>query len=206
VTPVLRTFRNRCRPARLSADAVRNQVPRVRPLGAIENPLLRLPKVGDNADMQTDPPNSDPPKRKPRRFRFSLRSLMIVVTLLAVPLGYVGWQAKIVRERREFLASTGRWCEITIWKTDAKKRPALPRVRLWLGDQPVRRIGLPLTTEKTERESIAAMFAEAEVLACPAHGNGPGLIANPNGGINVITDPLIPFPDETPFGSPRNDD
>jgi hypothetical protein len=138
-----------------------------------------------------------------RRFQFRLRTLMIVVALLAIPCGYVGWQAKIVRERREFLASTGRWCEITIWKTDTKEKPALPWLRLWLGDQPVRRIGLPLTTEKTERERIAAMFAEAEVFACPAHGTGPVLIANPNGGINVITDPLIPFPDETPSSSAK---
>jgi hypothetical protein len=37
----------------------------------------------------------EPTKR--RRYQFSLRTLMIVVTLLAVPLGYIGWQAKIVR-------------------------------------------------------------------------------------------------------------
>ena len=49
--------------------------------------------------MQAEPPKADPPKRKRRWFQFSLRTLMIVVTLLAVPLGYVGWQAKIVRER-----------------------------------------------------------------------------------------------------------
>src|ERR1700747_2520005 len=34
-----------------------------------------------------------------RRFQFRLRTLLIVVTLLAVPCAYVGWQAKIVRER-----------------------------------------------------------------------------------------------------------
>jgi hypothetical protein len=38
-----------------------------------------------------------------RRFQFRLRTLMIVVALLAVPLGYVGWQMKIVREREAFL-------------------------------------------------------------------------------------------------------
>jgi hypothetical protein len=38
-----------------------------------------------------------------RRFQFRLRTLMIGVPLLAVPLGYVGWQAKIVRERRAML-------------------------------------------------------------------------------------------------------
>ena len=31
---------------------------------------------------------------------------MIVVTLLAVPLGFVGWQAKIVRERKARLEKT----------------------------------------------------------------------------------------------------
>jgi hypothetical protein len=34
----------------------------------------------------------------PRRFQFGLRTLMIVVTLLAGACGYVGWQANIVRE------------------------------------------------------------------------------------------------------------
>ncbi len=34
-----------------------------------------------------------------RRFQFCLRTLMIGATLFAlVPCGYVGWQAKIVRE------------------------------------------------------------------------------------------------------------
>jgi hypothetical protein len=37
------------------------------------------------------------------RFQFRLRTLMIAVTLLAVPLGYLGWQAKIVRARTETL-------------------------------------------------------------------------------------------------------
>jgi hypothetical protein len=42
--------------------------------------LLRLPAVGDNAAT------SDTPKRKRGWFQFSLRTLMIGVTLLAVPL------------------------------------------------------------------------------------------------------------------------
>jgi hypothetical protein len=39
-----------------------------------------------------------------RRFQFSLRTLLIVVTMLAVPCAYVGWQAKIVREGRRWFA------------------------------------------------------------------------------------------------------
>ena len=47
-----------------------------------QNPLLPLPAVADNAAMQAEPPKADPPKRKRRWFQFSLRTLMIVVTLL----------------------------------------------------------------------------------------------------------------------------
>jgi hypothetical protein len=39
---------------------------------------------------------ADQPATPRRHFQFRLRTLMIGVTLLAVPLGYVGWQAKIV--------------------------------------------------------------------------------------------------------------
>jgi hypothetical protein len=58
--------------------------------------LLRLPAVGDNAAMQTEPP-----KRKRRWFQFSLRTLMIGVTLLAA----VCWvdidRSRLIRERDE---------------------------------------------------------------------------------------------------------
>jgi hypothetical protein len=70
-----------------------------------QSPLLRLPAASDNAAMQTEPLKSDPPKRKRRWFQFSLRTLMIVVTLLALPLGYVGWQARIVRDRKVVLSA-----------------------------------------------------------------------------------------------------
>src|ERR1700686_4232221 len=58
--------------------------------------------------MEADPPKADPPKRKRRWFQFSLRSLMIVVTLLAVLCGYVAWLGKkrIERKRKECEAVT----------------------------------------------------------------------------------------------------
>lgn len=43
---------------------------------------------------------SQTPARKRRWYQFSLRTLLLGVALLAVPLGYVGWEAKIVRERK----------------------------------------------------------------------------------------------------------
>jgi hypothetical protein len=72
-------------------------------LATSQNLLLPLPAVGDNAAMQTEPRKTDPPKRKRRWFQFSLRSLLIGVTLTAVGCGYVARQAEVVRERQAFL-------------------------------------------------------------------------------------------------------
>ncbi|HEV2968861.1 MAG TPA: hypothetical protein VGY55_02655 [Pirellulales bacterium] len=50
--------------------------------------------------MQTEPPKADPPKRKRRWFQYRLRTLFLVVTILAVPCGWLANQARIVEERK----------------------------------------------------------------------------------------------------------
>ena len=110
-----------CKPSRLAATCERGD-----PALAA---LLRLPAVGDNAAMQTEPPKADPPKRKRRWFQFSLRTLMIVVTLLAVPCAYVGWQAKIVSERRNWLANPQFVC-----LPNDPENCSLPWIRRLFGD------------------------------------------------------------------------
>ena len=55
--------------------------------------------------MSSEPPEVEPPKRKRCWFQFSLRTLMVGVTLLGVACAYIGWQAKIVNERRRLLES-----------------------------------------------------------------------------------------------------
>jgi hypothetical protein len=57
---------------------------------AAENPLLRLPAVGDNAAKQTDPSKSDLPRRKRRWFQFSLRSLLVLTLICAIWRAYLG--------------------------------------------------------------------------------------------------------------------
>ena len=60
--------------------------------------LLRLPAVRDNAAMQTEPPKTAAPKRKRRWFQFSLRSLMIGVTMLCILLAQsplVEWEPPV---------------------------------------------------------------------------------------------------------------
>jgi hypothetical protein len=117
--------------------------------------------------MEVESPNAEPPKRKRRWFQFSLRTLIIVVTLLSILSGYFCRQAQIVRERRAFLDSAGQWTQLEVWNADALGVPALPWIRRTLGDESVCKIILPLATDITERQRIATLFPEAEILALP---------------------------------------
>jgi hypothetical protein len=122
-----------------------------------------------------------------RRFQFRLRTLMIVVTLLAVPLGYVGWQAKIVRERKSVLAeiedagggffsdlrtTTGSWNRFPKWSDEAiasidsqrqLRAPARGIVRALLGDEGVIVIWLPATVVPPVEARIRQCIPEAYV-------------------------------------------
>ena len=83
---------------------------------------------------------SDQPSPR-RRFQFRLRTLMIAVTLLAVPCAYVGWQAKIVRERRELLDKLFA-LHHGIYRLDTKNE-RVPWLRRLLGDEPVDVLVIP---------------------------------------------------------------
>jgi hypothetical protein len=96
-----------------------------------------------------------------RRFQFRLRTLMIGVTLLAVPMGYVGWQATIVRKRTSELDTLGKNCKIIFAPADA--RPRLPWIRRLLGDKDVAAINLPPTTIE-EVYRVKEVFPEADVV------------------------------------------
>jgi hypothetical protein len=155
-----------------AAWAAKNPAARVRPRGAIRNRrayrkpasgrqirLPKLPKLADNAVMQADPPKADPPKRKRRWFQFSLRTLMIGVTLLAVPMGYVGWQARIVRERRDLLAS--QFVESSI--NDGNGR--MSWIRRSLGDKAYLFVYLYETATPDVVDRFKIAFPEAHTVA-----------------------------------------
>jgi hypothetical protein len=56
-------------------------------------PLRRLPAAADNAAMPTEPSKADPPKRQRRWFQFSLRTLLVVVTMLSIPCAYLAHES-----------------------------------------------------------------------------------------------------------------
>ncbi len=104
----------------------------------------------------------DEPSQQRRRLQFRLRTLMIGVTLFAlIPCGYVGWQAKIVRERRAELNRVvdGRLYGIA----GSDERRAIPWIRRVLADQQVYSIMMPVGTDRAELDRLRALFPEAKV-------------------------------------------
>ncbi len=144
------------------------------------HPLLPLPAVADNGEMEAEPPKIDAPKRKRRWYQFSLRTLMILITLLAVPLGYVGWQAQIVRERKAMaleLQDAGALFFSSAQVTQLAPRgtfgiggkefnppyPTVTLVRRWLGDDYTVGIELRRSVPPGTESRAAAVFPEAVI-------------------------------------------
>ena len=115
-----------------------------------------------------------------RRFQFRLRTLLIVVTLLGVACAYVGWQAKIVRQRAAMLNwlqgrtplknvvygtpgydseqdARGRW-------SVAINDPDLPWLRRLLGDHWIMTIIHPTAAADDEIERVRKAFPEAQLI------------------------------------------
>jgi hypothetical protein len=99
-----------------------------------------------------------------RRFQFSLRTLLIVVTAICLALGgYVGWQKKIVRDRKAMLVKI-----VERERHPYREWPGLYRmnwIREWLGDQPIVEIVLPPDSsfQNQDFDEIEAAFPEAHV-------------------------------------------
>ncbi len=90
---------------------------------------------------------------------------MIVVTLLAVVCGYVGWQARIVRERKTTLDNFSRR-KIAVFyvSEDDVLQSSLPWIRRQLGDRLVTWIGLDRNSPKEFREHAREIFPESTLL------------------------------------------
>jgi len=111
-----------------------------------------------------------PPKR--RWFRFRLRTLLIGVALLAVPVGYVAHEWRVVRARKLWLASfrpAGIWSTFTPLENfyrgiNPDARPS--GIRLWLGDSSVDRFNF-WEDDRSEIGAAATLFPEAAIVVWP---------------------------------------
>jgi hypothetical protein len=91
--------------------------------------------------------------------RFRLRTLMTVVTLLSLACAYVGWQAKIARERTAML-DTGSENSIVRAVLDKEKDGAVPTIRLWFGDHFCRSV---YVKHSADVQRYQTTFPEADV-------------------------------------------
>jgi hypothetical protein len=115
-------------------------------------------------------------KLRRRWFRYSLRTLLIVMTVVCC---WLAWESSVVRYRnatRKDLQSSGfsmttaaewsRWTHYTIPGGNAPKGAQVSIVRRWLGDEAIQQITYPphLGTNKEQLARAAKAFPEAELI------------------------------------------
>jgi hypothetical protein len=132
-----------------------------------------------NAAMDAEPPKADPPKRKRRWFQFSVRTLLIGVTVLSMCCAYFGGSAKVAWERSAMLKRINRVDYGAVVRYGHKEDGPNPPLEnksgsivSWehrlFGDEAIAAIFLPLDTEKKHLSEIHAMFPEAKIGAFTA--------------------------------------
>src|SRR5690242_2872948 len=123
-----------------------------------------MPRPADNALMSDDPQNN-PQTRKRPWFQFSLRTLMMAVTLLAIACGYVASQARIVgirnAARARIEALGGQYKVGGAIFGDYEEE--VPLVRRWLGDEPVNFVLLPESASSSDEQRIREVFPDVVV-------------------------------------------
>jgi hypothetical protein len=107
---------------------------------------------------------TEPPKYQRRWFQFSLRTLMIGVTIFCLVIGsYVAHEAKIVRDRKSEL---NRAVNMRLIGIDGGDQPkAIPGMRRLLGDVSVNSISMPPDTTTGELDRLRALFPESRVTS-----------------------------------------
>lgn len=109
-----------------------------------------------------------------RRWRFRIHTLLIVVALIAI---WLGWQSRIVSERRAKLnwIVDGRAAFVLTVQDSPSNRGDQAGIsiwRRWLGDQRVDRVMLlqELVSERDVME-IRTVFPEADIQVMPLNGD-----------------------------------
>jgi hypothetical protein len=143
--------------------------------------------------MEAEPLKAEPPKRKRRWYQFSLRTLMILVTLFcAIAGGYVIHLRNIISEQRAELdrLSALESKDEKVWLdrgSGASIPPDFDRepferaspwlLRTLLGDEAVGVIGFVERPTEDEVQRLARLFPEAFIIFY--QGGGPIMLAGP---------------------------
>ena len=97
----------------------------------------------------------NPPE--PRRWsRFSLRTMLVVVVVISIPLAWVGYSLNWIRQRHEVLNYRGVW-------QMGNREPAAPMCLWVLGENGVGCLTLPKNSPLSEEE-VKRLFPETIVF------------------------------------------
>jgi hypothetical protein len=102
-----------------------------------------------------------------RRFQFRLRTLFVVVTVVAVACGYIGHEWRIVRERqyKEIRYNGDISGRYRVQPIPGAVRPAsISWLRQFLGDRPVKAIFMQEGSSADERRRLQELFPEARLV------------------------------------------
>ena len=102
-------------------------------------------------------------KPRQRQFRFSVRTLFIVVTLIAV---WIGWSFNWMRQRQEFVRPGNELGAVIL--TSDVRAPGL----LWVFGEQGAQVVLLFTDKEADFERARRLFPEAHVETNPVHEVG----------------------------------
>ncbi len=109
-----------------------------------------------------------PPCR--RWFQFRLRGLLVAVTLLAVFMGWLGWELKFIRARKAALADGSVIGRLRPDELDFKELlpqatlATIPFWRRWFGDNAYQWLSVPAESTQADMDRMKEMFPEAIVV------------------------------------------
>jgi hypothetical protein len=109
---------------------------------------------------------------KHRRFRFGLRTFFVVITAIAI---WLGWNVQQVRKRagvERFILTSSSGSQVITYGPPIRPWKSLPVTWRFLGAKPVTSISLKFVRlEEGDLEQIRASFPEAEIteIQFPIH-------------------------------------
>lgn len=99
---------------------------------------------------------ADKPKR--RWFQFRLRTLLVGVVLISVPLAYVAHEARIVAERKAWVAAHPTRAFLTTVKKGDRRQ--IPLIRHLLGDE---QQSMVVVVTEDQIQMAQSLFPEADI-------------------------------------------
>ena len=110
--------------------------------------------------MADAPNTAEPGKPRRRWFQFRLRTLLVGVTLLAIPCAYVAHEYRIVAARKSWMAQHPQG-GYDVFGVGRSTEPTLSLVRRLLGDEPQEHL---VVTTLGDEASARDLFPEAGII------------------------------------------